>query len=88
MGAIYGKVIIKKSKGVFNASIEGYKKYCQLSFQFFNNKLIIKTINDEDDCGFGHRVFADGKYKKISTKNPAYFIDQTGAKLYFKDLGL
>lgn len=86
MGSIYGEVLINKGKGIFNASLEGYKKSCSLSFQFVNNKLIIKTVNNEDDCGFGHNVFADGTYKRISNKNPLYFIDQTGSKQYFKDL--
>ncbi len=88
MGAIYGRVLIKKGRGIFISSIEGYKKSCELSFQFMTGKLTVNTINDNDDCGFGYGVFADGKFRKITNKNPQYFLDMTGEKQYFKNLGL
>ncbi len=86
MGSVWGEVVIKNGKGLFNISIEGYKKSCQFFLEFKGAKLTIKTINDQDDCGFGYGVIADGTFKKISAKNPAYFTDATGEKVYFKNL--
>ncbi|CAN5877630.1 hypothetical protein BH11BAC4_BH11BAC4_17290 [soil metagenome] len=88
MGSIYGRVVIKNGKGIFKASLEGYQKACELLFQFTANKLSIETVSDNDDCGVGFGVLADGIFKRTTTINPAYFLDATGAKRYFKELDL
>jgi hypothetical protein len=87
-GSIWGEVVIKKGQGLFIASLKGFKKSCELSFQFKNQKLIIKTIGGNDDCGFGYGVFADGVFNKISDKNPEYFFTREGTKVYFKKIKL
>jgi hypothetical protein len=43
----------------------------------------VSTIDRQYDCGFGNGVFADGKYKKASSKIPKYFIQGDGEKIYF-----
>jgi hypothetical protein len=59
---------------------------CSLQFIFKNNLVLIKTINDRFQCGFGHSVFADGSYEKIKFEMPEFFIDGTGEKVFFKEL--
>ncbi len=85
MGSIWGEVVIKNSKGLFVSSLEG--RSCQFILNFYSNQLVIKTIDNQDGCGFGGGVLADGTFKKVSTKNPEYFIDNGSMeKIFFKDL--
>ncbi len=88
MGAIYGRAKIKNATGLFATRIGSSEDSCQFSFKFKSNKLILQTLNGQYNCGFGHRVFVDGTFKRISKKNPAYFLNQETEKIYFKELKL
>jgi hypothetical protein len=88
MGSLIGKVKIKKEKGLFLSSNVGAEDSCKFSLEFKNNKLLINTVNSQYNCGFGHRVIADGVFKRKTNKNPLYFINQEGNKEYFKNLNL
>ncbi|MEO6740107.1 MAG: hypothetical protein ABIP20_07640 [Chthoniobacteraceae bacterium] len=41
----------------------------KITLKFSGGKLIVAQ---EGDCGFGHRVRADGTYRKISSKKPVF----------------
>jgi hypothetical protein len=86
MGSIWGEAVVKKGKAIFSVSIEGNKRSCSFSLMFKEDRVIIQTINDQDDCGFGFGVLPDGNFIRRSKKQPQYFIDATGKKIYFKDL--
>jgi hypothetical protein len=53
---------------------------CRITFRFSRQGIIvIQKQNDlNDGCGFGHGVFADGFYKKESSKVPVLRDPQTG----------
>lgn len=85
MGNLYGRLKVKSGVGVFTKNIAGEKKSCVLEFKFQSNNLNILTLADNDNCGFGYAVFADGTYKRSSKKIPQYFISMTGEKHFFKE---
>lgn len=46
---------------------------CTITLKFLiGGKLQVKQEGSDADCGFGHNVFADGLYKKISGKKPKF----------------
>ena len=85
MGNLYGRLKVKSGIGVFNKNIGATEKTCKLEFKFENNILRVLTIEDNDNCGFGYGVMADGTYKRKSKKIPVHFIDATGEKYYFNE---
>ena len=48
---------------------EGAEEECKITLKFTGGKLIVKQ---EGICGFGNRVYADGTYKKTSSKKPNF----------------
>jgi hypothetical protein len=85
MGSLYGRVKILNNCGIFNTNSDFSEEGCKLTFQFIKSTLIIKTEDGKSDCGFGHGVFADGKYQKKSNIILDYFEDQESRKVFFKD---
>jgi hypothetical protein len=64
MGDIDGVIEVNGSKAKFTTTMEYTDSSCKLLF-FFNTKYITVEQNSSDnDCGFGHAVYADGKYPK------------------------
>lgn len=59
-------------------------KSCKWLFNFTKNSLTIKTINEQNDCGFGNAVYVDGVFKRQSYKTKDYFEGMVGEKTYFK----
>jgi hypothetical protein len=88
MGSLFGRVKIKKNTGLFETSLDDSKDSCKFLLKFKKDMLIIETVNSHYNCGFGHSVFADGTFKRISRKNPSYFFNSEGNKEYFKNLKL
>jgi hypothetical protein len=43
---------------------------CHIIFQFEKESVIVTQIGSGLDCGFGHRVVAEGVYKLVDTKPP------------------
>jgi len=48
---------------------EGAEDECQIKLKFASGKLIVTQIGT---CGFGNHVYADGTYKKVSSKKPKF----------------
>jgi hypothetical protein len=48
---------------------EGADADSKITLQFTGGKLIAKQ---EGTCGFGHRVYADGTYRKVSSRKPEF----------------
>lgn len=83
MGSIYDKCYIDSSKTKFYRKFDYCDNPCEWSLSFSDTTLTIETINNGYDCGFGGNVIADGVYKKVNPKQPDYFEDMHGNKIYF-----
>ena len=44
---------------------------CKITMTFLSGKMVVKQ-EDEDGCGFGHNVRADGTYKRIRAGKPKF----------------
>jgi hypothetical protein len=84
MGNLYDRVKIKSNKGIYYFKDPENDNSCSFSFAFTNNKLTIKTVNNEYDCGFGGNVTVDGEYYKVKNAKFDHFIDMTGTKYFFE----
>ncbi len=56
---------------------------CKITFSFTKKGVVVKeeTDNPNFGCDFGHAVFADGFFKKTSSKTPILVEPLTGEKL-------
>ena len=48
---------------------EGAEEDCQITLKFTEGKLVVTQTGS---CGFGNHVYADGTYKKVSSKKPKF----------------
>ena len=48
---------------------EGAEEECKITLKFAGGKLIVTQTGT---CGFGNHVYADGTYKKVSSKKPKF----------------
>ncbi len=85
MGSLYGRVKIINGSGTFFTKFDYSENSCKWNFRFLKNDLTIKTVDEQDDCGFGYAVIADGIFRKTSNKMLNYFEDMEGKKIYFKN---
>jgi hypothetical protein len=83
MGNLYDRVKIKSNKGIYYVKYEENDNACHFSFIFTDGKLIINTLNNGFDCGFGGNVNVDGEYYKLKNAKFDHFIDMTGTKYFF-----
>ena len=83
-GSLYGRVKINKGKGTFYAKFDFIDNGCKWTFQFAKDYLTIMTVDGKYGCGFGHAVYADGDFKRVSRKTPDFFENAEGTKVYFK----
>lgn len=79
-GSIYGRLKITTNTANY---INHDRPACESVFDFRKVKLILKTDPEKTDCGFGHKVFLHGTFKKRSGKQPAAFIDLEGCTYFF-----
>ena len=84
MGQLYGRLKLINGQGVFYSNEKNSGKSCKFSCNFKSNQMIVKTLDNEDNCGFGFGVYIDGAFKRRSKKIPSYFEDLTGSKIYFR----
>jgi hypothetical protein len=86
MGFNNGRVKIINGKGTYYSNEYGDEKGCQWSIQFMKSSLIIQTMNNQDNCGFGYGVYMDGTFSLKSNKVVTFFENQEGIKIFFKDI--
>ncbi len=82
-GRLYGRVKILNGKGHFLKKYDDMDISCHWSIIINKDALIVTTINRQYNCEFGNGVYADGRYKKVSSKTPEYFDPGDGEKVYF-----
>lgn len=85
MGQLYGRLkMLLDGRWIYFSSPQDSLRSCEFSCEFKTNEVLIKTLSDKDNCGFGYGVYVDGVYRRYSRKVPTYFEDETGSRVYFK----
>lgn len=70
MGELDGQAAIVGDVAVYDSSENGG---CTITIKFVRPGIIKVTQEGMDfACGFGHNVFADGTYKKVSSAKPTF----------------
>ncbi len=85
-GEFFGNMTFKNNTATYKAISNDEFINCHWKFEFKKEELIVTTVDDRYECGFGAGVYADGTYKLTDTSMPEYFIDRTGDTTYFKSL--
>lgn len=86
MGLLLGKVKLENGYGIYYKKDEYSDGGCKFSLKFKPNELTITTLENQDECGFGHGVYIDGIYKRTSDEQPEFYISGEGDKVYFKSI--
>ncbi len=84
LGQLYARMKVIDGFGTFNEKYEWEDKGCKWTIQFSKDKVVIKTVDDQDGCGFGHAVYPDGTFAKKSSEKPSFFVDGHNRKYFFK----
>jgi hypothetical protein len=84
IGVNAGRIIIRHDSAIYIDEDSSKGMDCRLLFEFKSKKVIVKTMNEHDNCGYGYGVISDGIYNKKSNKVPAYFIYGEDT-IYFKN---
>ncbi|HEY2722344.1 MAG TPA: hypothetical protein VGI82_11495 [Chitinophagaceae bacterium] len=84
MGFAYGRLKIIKDGGIFYEKPDSAGSGCKWLFVFSKKNLTIRTLDHQYECGFGAGVFADGDFKRASSKIFEFFEDNEGRKFYFR----
>lgn len=73
MGFANGIGEIAADEARFTATNEYSEEHCEISIKFVKpGEIKVTQISSGSACGFGHRVQADGIYKKVSGKKPDF----------------
>jgi hypothetical protein len=68
-GEAGGEATIKGKTAIFKP--EGTTA-CTITLRFAGKKLSVKQEGSDADCGFGHNVYANGIYRKQSSRPPRF----------------
>jgi|GEM_PF-1165755 hypothetical protein len=86
LGQLRSRLAIQNDTALYFYKDQYADNGCKLLFAFTNEEINVTTIEGYEECGFGHAVYADGKFI-LSDKNiPAYFIGVEGDTIYFSEL--
>jgi hypothetical protein len=80
MGFLYDRVRITNDRAIYESGTHD----CRWTFLFAENKIIVKTLGQSHDCGFGGGIFADGIFERTSKVISMYFVNGEGEKIFFK----
>ena len=67
IGDLHATVPIHDNQAEYSTHEFGEKE-CRISMKFSPDKLEVKQIGDDFDCGFGHNVTANGTFERISSE--------------------
>jgi hypothetical protein len=73
----------RNAKATFYSKEDYEKKGCKWKISINGRILIIKTLDQCDECGFGANVYADNQYARKKWEIPGYFVDGHNRKIYF-----
>lgn len=80
MGSLYDRMRIMNDQAIYESGTSD----CRWTFLFAENRIIVKTLGQSDDCGFGGSIIADGVFERTSKVLPVYFVNGEGEKIFFK----
>jgi hypothetical protein len=83
IGQHYGRLTIRNGQGIYFSKKKNDSKGCKWKVTIDNDLLTIKTLNNCDECSFGHTIYADNQYKRKFNGVPGYFTDVEGRRVYF-----
>ncbi len=81
MGSFVDTLLYINNEAIYTDALSD--STCKITFEFKKRGITVKeeTANLNSGCGFGHAVFADGFYKRVSKKIPVLEHPLTGEKL-------
>lgn len=86
-GSIDGRISVHNGKAVFRTRFGDAETQCVLRFNFRGDTLTIVQDNDECECGFGHGVYLDDTFLRITSETPLYYVTMANDKVYFSQWG-
>jgi len=70
-GGMEGHLSMKDGKATFETT--EYEGICRIQFEFAPTQVTVRqAAGSWADCGFGHNIFADGKFVRVSKKIPTF----------------
>ncbi len=73
LGYATGIAEIEADQAVYTAENEYGDEPCRILIGFVKpGEIIVTQESSGSDCGFGHNVSSEGRYKKISSKKPTF----------------
>jgi hypothetical protein len=76
MGNLDERLALHASELIFQTTEFGGR--CVLRFRFLRRRAIVTQEADNTACGFGYGVYADGTYRRVSRRRPAFDLSPTG----------
>ena len=69
-GGLSDTLQLRNNRAIFRTK---YDSTCTIIFKFTSKGVWVdqKAADPNFECGFGHAVYADGYYRKISSKQPS-----------------
>jgi hypothetical protein len=76
VGSASGEAVIQGDTAVFAPGNDAAdSKSCKMTLKFSKPGTLIVTTENNIECGFGHNVSADGRYKKTSGAKPRFGVN-------------
>ena len=72
VGTLYGRLLIKNNKAIYNYKLPGETVFCKLSFDFTKKHIVVKTVEGMTACSFGPNIIADNRYFRYNGAIPEY----------------
>jgi hypothetical protein len=70
-GGMEGHLSVKDGKATFETT--EYGGLCRIDFAFEAKRVVVRqSAGTWDECGFGHGVYADGTFVRVSRKVPKF----------------
>lgn len=82
-GAIDGRVSLHDGKAIYRKLFDFGGNDCVLHFRFNGDTLTIAQENSDCECGFGHRVYMDNTFLRVSPEIPQYYTTISNDTVYF-----
>jgi hypothetical protein len=76
MGDLDERLVLHGSEVVFQTTEYGDR--CVLRFRFVRRGAIVTQEGNNTTCGFGYGVYANGTYRRVSRRRPAFDLSPTG----------
>lgn len=83
-GHMFGELIFVDNVALYQiADFKFEEKICKLEFKNIDKIISISSIDNNNQCGFGFGVYADGEYSLTSNEIPKSYIDTLGNTVKF-----